>query len=121
MELHDRHGRYRCRSHSTFHRSRQRRHNRARNQKVAATFSQAMDPATISASGTFTVVTTIGATPVPGTVTYDTASNTAIFTPSANFATSTEFTATISNAAKDLSGNALIAGERSESVELHDR
>ncbi len=81
-----------------------------RNQKVAATFSEAMDPATISAAGTFTVVVTLGGAPVTGTVTYDTASNTAIFTPTANFAATTQFTATISNAAKDLAGNALIAG-----------
>jgi ketosteroid isomerase-like protein len=81
-----------------------------RNQKIAATFSKAMDPATISAAGTFTVVVTVGGAPVPGAVTYDTASNTAIFTPTANLAATTEFTATISNAAKDLAGNALIAG-----------
>lgn len=80
------------------------------NQKITATFSKAMDPATISAPGSFTVVATVGSIPVPGTVTYDMASNTAIFTPSANLAVSTQFTATISNAAKDLSGNALIAG-----------
>ena len=80
------------------------------NQRITATFSKAMDPATISAAGTFTVVVTVGAVPVPGAVTYDTASETAIFTPTANLAASTQFTATISNAAKDLSGNALIAG-----------
>jgi hypothetical protein len=81
-----------------------------RNQKVAATFSEPMDPATISAVGTFTVVVTLGGAPVPGTVTYDAPSNTAIFTPTANFAATTQFTATISNAAKDLAGHALIAG-----------
>ena len=81
-----------------------------RNQKVAATFSKAMDPATISAAGTFTVVVTLGAVPVAGAVTYDTASNTAIFTPTANLAATTQFTANISAAAKDLAGNALIAG-----------
>jgi hypothetical protein len=80
------------------------------NQKITATFSKAMDPATISAAGTFTVVVTAGAIPVPGTVTYDTASKTAIFTPTSNLAASAQFTATISNAARDLSGNVLIAG-----------
>lgn len=79
------------------------------NQTITATFGKAMDPATISAAGTFTVVTTVGAVAVPGVVTYDTASNTAIFTPSANLAASTQYTAAISNPAKDLSGNALIA------------
>ncbi len=80
------------------------------NQKITATFSEAMDAATISAAGTFTVVTTVGAIPVPGTVTYDAPSDTATFTPTANLAASTQFTATISNAAKDLDGNALVAG-----------
>jgi hypothetical protein len=80
------------------------------NQKIAATFSKAMNPATITAAGTFTVVVTAGGAPVPGAVTYDAASATAIFTPSANLALSTQFTATISAAAKDLTGNALIAG-----------
>jgi Ice-binding-like/Bacterial Ig-like domain len=80
------------------------------NQKITATFSKAMDPATISAAETFTVAATVGAIPVAGAVTYNPASNTEIFTPSANLAASTQFTVTISNAAKDLSGNALIAG-----------
>ena len=34
----------------------------------------------------------------------------ATFTPTANLAASTQYTATITNAAKDLSGNALVAG-----------
>ncbi|MGB8473099.1 MAG: Ig-like domain-containing protein, partial [Candidatus Acidiferrum sp.] len=80
------------------------------NQKIAATFSEAMDPATISAVGTVTVVVTAGAVPVPGTVTYDTTSHTAVFTPTVNLTASTQYTATISAAAKDLAGNALIAG-----------
>jgi hypothetical protein len=80
------------------------------NQKIIATFSEPMDPATISALGTVAVIKTIGAVPVAGTVTYDAASNTAIFTPTANLATATEYTVTISNAAMDLTGNALIAG-----------
>ena len=80
------------------------------NQKIAATFSKSMNPATISAPGTFTVVVTVGGAAVPGAVTYDTASNTAIFTPSSNLTATTQFTATISNAAQDLAGNALITG-----------
>jgi hypothetical protein len=80
------------------------------NQKVAAIFSEAMDPATLSAPGTFTLVATVGAIPVAGTVTYNAASRTVLFTPTANLAANTQFTATISSAAKDLSGNALIAG-----------
>jgi hypothetical protein len=80
------------------------------NQKIAATFSSAMDPATISAAGTVTVVVTAGGAPVAGAVAYDTASRTVVFEPTANLAPSTQYTATISNAAKDLAGNALIAG-----------
>jgi hypothetical protein len=79
------------------------------NQKITATFSKVMDPATVTASGTFTVaVAGAGGAAVPGTVSY--AGSTATFTPTANLAASTQFTATITNAAKDLSGNALIAG-----------
>jgi hypothetical protein len=80
------------------------------NQKIAATFSKAMDPATISAPGTFTVKVTTGGAAVPGSVAYDTASHTAVFTPASNFLASTQYTATISAAATDLAENALIAG-----------
>src|SRR4029077_5201763 len=75
------------------------------NQKITATFSEAMDPATILVSGTFTV-TGPGATPVAGSVTYDAANNIAIFAPTAaTFAVSTTFTATITTAAKSFPGN----------------
>ena len=79
------------------------------NQKITATFSKAMDSATITAAGTFTVaVAGVGGAAVPGTVNY--AGSTATFTPNANLTANTQFTATITNAAKDLSGNALVAG-----------
>jgi hypothetical protein len=79
------------------------------NQRITATFNEAMDPATITASGTFTVkVAAVGGAAVPGTVKW--AGSTATFTPAANLAPSTQFTATITNAAQDLSGNALGAG-----------
>ena len=80
------------------------------NQRVVATFSEAMDPATISAAGTVTVVTTLGAVPVIGVLSYDAASHTVVFAPAATLAANTQYTATISAAAKDLAGNALIAG-----------
>lgn len=80
------------------------------NQRVTATFSKAMDPATISAAGTFVVKVTAGGAVVPGTVSYDTASQTVVFQPTANLTALTQYTATITSAAKDLSGNALIAG-----------
>jgi Ice-binding-like/Bacterial Ig-like domain len=78
------------------------------NQKISATFSTAMNPATISAAGTFTVaIAGIGGAAVPGAVTY--AGKTAVFTPTANLAANTQFTATITTAAKDLNGVAMAA------------
>jgi hypothetical protein len=78
------------------------------NQTITATFSKVMDSATITAAGTFTVTVTTGGAAVAGTVSY--AGTTATFTPTANFTANTQFTATITAAAKDISGNALIAG-----------
>jgi len=78
------------------------------NQTITATFSKAMDSATITASGTFTVAVAGGGAAVAGTVSY--AGSTAAFTPTANLTANTQYTATITNAAKDLSGNALVAG-----------
>jgi len=77
------------------------------NQKIAATFSQAMSPATISASGTFAVVENISGTAVTGAIVYDAASNTAIFTPASALSGNTEFTATITTGAADLTGVAM--------------
>ena len=79
------------------------------NQRIVATFSEVMDPATITAAGTFTVkVAGVGGAAVAGTVSW--AGSKATFTPTANLAPSTQFTATITTAAQDLSGNALGAG-----------
>ncbi|MGA2674740.1 MAG: Ig-like domain-containing protein [Terracidiphilus sp.] len=75
------------------------------NQIVSATFSTAMNPATIN-SGTFTL-TGPGATPVSGLVAYATVGNTLTFTPTANLAPSTTFTATITTGAQNLAGTAL--------------
>ena len=77
------------------------------NQRVSVTFSTSMDPATLSGSGTFAVVETVGGSAVPGSVTYDAASKSAIFTPTANLAASTQYTATITSAAKSLTGIAV--------------
>lgn len=83
------------------------------NAAVSATFSEPMDPATILAPGTFTVaVSGVGGAAVAGTVSYNSASNVATFTPSANLTASTQYMATVTNAAKDLAGNALVAGAR---------
>jgi hypothetical protein len=81
------------------------------NTVVSATFSKAMDPLTITAPGTFTVaVAGVGGAAVTGTVTYDAVNDIATFTPAANLTPSTQYTATISNAATDLGGNPLAAG-----------
>jgi len=81
------------------------------NTVVSATFSKPMDPLTISAPGTFTVaVAGAGGAAVIGTVAYDAVNDIATFTPTANLTPSTQYTATISNAATDLAGNALVAG-----------
>jgi hypothetical protein len=79
----------------------------ALNQIVSATFSSAMNPATINGS-TFTL-TGPGATAVPGLVVYATVGNTLTFTPAANLAPSTLFTATVTTGAKNLAGTALAA------------
>ena len=74
----------------------------ARNQEIAFTFSQQMDPSTINDS-TFTLMQ--GSTQIPGTVTYS--GNTAVFTPSVDLTAATTYTATIDTGAKSLSGIAL--------------
>ena len=77
------------------------------NSIVTATFSEAMDPLTISSS-TFLVRGPGGAV-VPGSITYAGSSFTAVFTPTGNLAPSTTYTATVTSGSKDLSGNALAA------------
>ncbi len=72
------------------------------NTKIAVTFSETMDHATITGT-TFTV--TNGVNPVAGTVDY--IGLTATFTPTSNFATNTEYTAMITTGAKNLAGNPL--------------
>jgi hypothetical protein len=72
------------------------------NQNINATFSEAMDPSTITSD---TVTLRQGATPVAGTVSY--AGNTAIFTRASNLAPNTVYTATVTTGARDLAGNAL--------------
>jgi len=70
-------------------------------QKIAATFSEAMDPLTMTPI-TFTLQ---GRTPIVGTVTY--AGVTATFNPLSNLAPSTTYAATITTGTRDLAGNAL--------------
>jgi hypothetical protein len=70
---------------------------------ISATFSEEMDPATITTS-TFTL-TGPGTTPVAGTVNYS--GTTAVFQPTSALAHNTEYTATITTEAKDLAGNSI--------------
>ncbi len=72
------------------------------NTAVGATFSEAMDPATINAS-TFSFKQ--GTSAVPGSISY--AGLNAVFTPAAVLSPNTTYTATITSGAKDLAGNAL--------------
>jgi hypothetical protein len=74
----------------------------ALNASVAATFSEAMDPLTIT-SATFTLMQ--GTTPVAGTVSY--VGTTATFHPTSNLVASTAYTATLTTGVKNLSSNAL--------------
>jgi hypothetical protein len=70
--------------------------------KLSATFSEAMAPATITTT-TFTLKQ--GVTTIPGAVTYS--GVTAVFTPASYLLSSTVYTATVTTGAKDLAGNAV--------------
>ena len=72
------------------------------NRQVAVVFSKPMDPASINSSS-FVVA---GAT---GTVTYDAANKIAAFKPLADFTTNTLYNASITVAARDISGTPLAA------------
>src|SRR2546427_2110903 len=76
--------------------------------QLATTFSEPMDASTLNTS-TFTLMQ--GTTPVACTVSYS--GVTATFTPAANLAPLTTYTATISTGTKDLAGNALKIGRAS--------
>ena len=79
------------------------------NRKITATFSEAMNPATVTAAGVFSLMVTTGGALVPGTATFVAANNTVIFSPTANLLPNTQYTATISTAAKSAVGNGLAA------------
>ncbi len=71
---------------------------------VTVTFSEAMDPTTISTSTITLKVTATGAA-VPGTVSYNTSSHVATFLPSASLAQATGYTLTVAPSVKDVAGN----------------
>ena len=72
---------------------------------VTATFSRALDPATVTTSS-FTLKRPDGTT-VPATVSYDGPSTTATLTPSAALASSTTYTARLENTIKASDGTAM--------------
>ncbi len=72
------------------------------NAPVTATFSLAMNPATLT--GTTFTLTGPGTTPVAGAVTYAASSNTATFTPTSALALNTAYTSTITTGAADSFG-----------------
>jgi Ice-binding-like/Bacterial Ig-like domain len=74
------------------------------NTHISATFSEPMDPTTLTAT-TFALTTVTPAAPVPGMLVY--ASSEAVFWPTSPLAINTSFTATISTAAKSAEGVAL--------------
>lgn len=78
----------------------------ARRSNVVATFSEAMNPATITSS-TVRLVKAGTTTAVAATVTYDAATKKVTLDPSADLARRTKYTATVTTGAKDSAGNAL--------------
>lgn len=75
---------------------------------VTATFSEVMNPLTVTPTGTFTLKEKVSGTNVPGTVTMNAGSTIATFTPTAAaLLVSTEYTATVSTAAKNAGGTAM--------------
>jgi hypothetical protein len=79
--------------------------NVAINRRVAATFSIDMDPTALT-TATFRV-SGPDATPLPGTVDYEKASKTTVFTPTNNFSSNTLYKATLTTGVKDLQGHPL--------------
>ena len=82
--------------------------NVAINATVNATFSEAMDPSTLT-TATFQLEGP-GAVAILGTVSYDPIHLIATFTPTSDLAANTTYTATITAGATDLAGNPLGAG-----------
>jgi hypothetical protein len=74
------------------------------NQAVSATFSEAMNPLTLT---TATFYLTQGGTLVPATITYDAINFIATLTPTANLNPNSPYTATVTTGATDLAGNPL--------------
>ena len=77
----------------------------ATNTKVGATFSEAMDSATITATS-FTLKQTASGATVPGTLSYSGVN--AVFAPSTALLANTQYTVNVTAGASDLAGNAAV-------------
>jgi hypothetical protein len=80
------------------------------NSAITAAFTEAMAPATIKGTS-FTVTCAAPCVSPAGTVSYEVGSNTAVFTPAAPLTVGATYTATITTAATDLTGNALAGNQ----------
>ena len=80
------------------------------NTAIVASFSEDMNPATITAT-TFTVTCAAPCVAPAGSVTYALGSQTATFTPTAALAADTTYTVTITSAATDVAANALAGNQ----------
>jgi hypothetical protein len=76
------------------------------NQAVSATFSEAMDPATILAAN-FTLTVESSATALPGSLSYAAVGDSLVFVPTAPLLPGTTYTATITTGVTDLAGQPL--------------
>jgi hypothetical protein len=76
------------------------------NMAISATFSEAMNPASI-APASFTLACDAPCVSPAGTTSYSASTHSAIFTPANELAANTTYTATITTAAADLAGNGL--------------
>ncbi|HEY6530586.1 MAG TPA: Ig-like domain-containing protein, partial [Cellvibrionaceae bacterium] len=76
------------------------------NMAISATFSEAMNPASI-APASFTLACDAPCVSPVGTTSYSASTRSAIFTPANELAANTTYTATITTAAADLAGNGL--------------
>lgn len=77
------------------------------NSAVSVTFSETMDPSSVTAA---TLVVTVAGTTIPATaITYDSGSKIATYSLQTDLAPNTEYSATVTTAVKDLAGNPMSA------------
>ena len=86
---------------------------------LAVVFDEDMDPASIDATS-FTLETTAGSVPVAGFVDYDVAGRAAALEPTADLATDTNYTATLTGVVTDVAGNPLAVTTWTFQTELGD-